>query len=131
MYTCIYITVMFHCIDPPLASIFASLCPSLHDPPFCLTYLEISLLLLVVRIPIHSCPWLAINCSSLATSPTPRHPTDQVTYLHRRHQQHQLSCLIQRCILLNKSIDVSEGRLKFFIRTILKMVWSHYAILRV
>jgi hypothetical protein len=32
--------------------------------------LEILLLLLVVRIPIHSCPWLAINCSPLATSPT-------------------------------------------------------------
>jgi hypothetical protein len=51
--------------------------------------------LLVVRIPIHSCPWFAINCSSLAASPTPRHPTDQVTYIHRRHQQHQVSCLIQ------------------------------------
>ncbi len=40
-------------------------------------------------------PWFAINCSLLAASPIPRHPTDQVTYLHRRHQQHQLSHLIQ------------------------------------
>ncbi len=55
--------------------------------------------LLVVRIPIHSCPRFAINCSPLAASPTPRHPTHQVTYLHRQHQQHQLSLLIH--ILLN------------------------------
>jgi hypothetical protein len=46
------------------------------------------------RIYIHSCPWFAINCSPLVASHTPRHPTDQVTYLHRRHQQHQLSRLI-------------------------------------
>jgi hypothetical protein len=68
--------------------------PSLHDPTLLFTYLEIPLLLFVVRIPIHSCPWLAIKCSPLATSPTQGHPTDQVTYLHRRHQQHQPSCLI-------------------------------------
>ncbi len=43
------------------------------------TYLENQLFLLVVRIPIHSCPWFAINCSPLAASPTPRPPTDQVT----------------------------------------------------
>jgi hypothetical protein len=49
--------------------------------------------LTVVQIPIHSCPWLAINCSPLAALLTPRHPTDQETYLHRRHQQHQLSRL--------------------------------------
>ncbi len=39
------------------------------------TYLENQLLLLMVRIPIHSCPWFAINCSPLPASPTPRHPT--------------------------------------------------------
>jgi hypothetical protein len=33
--------------------------------PF-LTNLEIPLLLLVVGILIHSCPWLAINCSPIA-----------------------------------------------------------------
>ncbi len=38
--------------------------------------------LLMVRIPIHSCPWFTINCSPFAASPTPRHPTDQVAYLH-------------------------------------------------
>ncbi len=56
--------------------------------------------LLVMRIPIHSCPWLAINRSPLAASPTPRHPTDQVTYLHRRHQQRQPYCLTQYKMLL-------------------------------
>jgi hypothetical protein len=72
---------------------FASHCPMGHflfhllTPLF--TYLENQLLLLMVRIPIHSCPWFSINCSPLAASPTPRHPTDQVTYLHRRHQQHR------------------------------------------
>ncbi len=35
--------------------------------------------LIVARIPIHSCPWFAINCSPFATSPTPTHPTEQVT----------------------------------------------------
>jgi hypothetical protein len=52
--------------------------------------------LLVMRIPIHSYPWFAINCSPLAASPTPRHPTDQFTYLHRRFQHtHQLFRLKQ------------------------------------
>ncbi len=59
-------------------------------------------LLLVMRIPIHSCPWFAINCSPLATSPTPRHPTDQVTHLHRRHQQRQPFRLTQE--FLNKNV---------------------------
>jgi hypothetical protein len=36
-------------------------------------------ILLVVRIPIHSCPWFAMNCSPFATSPTLTHPIDQVT----------------------------------------------------
>jgi hypothetical protein len=55
---------------------------------------------LVVRIPIHSCPWFANNCSPLAASPAPRHPTDQVTYLHRQHQQHQPSRLINFCVII-------------------------------
>ncbi len=68
--------------------------PLLCDLTSLFTYLENRLLLLVVRIPIHSCPWFAINSSPLAASPTPRHPTDQVTYLHRQHQQCQPSRLI-------------------------------------
>ncbi len=64
---------------------FASRSPSFHSLlylpiPLC-TYLENKLLLLVERIPIYSCPRFAIDCSPLAASPTPRHPTDQVTYL--------------------------------------------------
>ncbi len=51
--------------------------------------------LIVARIPIHSCLWFAIDCSPFTASPNPTHPTDQVQYLHRRHQQHQLSRLIQ------------------------------------
>jgi hypothetical protein len=35
--------------------------------------------LLMVRIPIHSCPWFAFNCPPFATSPTLTHPIDQVT----------------------------------------------------
>ncbi len=45
-------------------------CPNL--PPFIWLipsfYLENQLLLCVVQIPIHSCPWFAINCSPLAAS---------------------------------------------------------------
>jgi hypothetical protein len=81
-------------VNPPLAFLFALSCPSCMNQPFFLLTWR-SALLLMVRIPIHSCPWLAINCFPLAASPTPRHPTDQVTYLYRRHQQHQPSHLIQ------------------------------------
>jgi hypothetical protein len=35
--------------------------------------------LLMVRIPIHSCPWSVITCPPFATSPTLPHPIDQVT----------------------------------------------------
>jgi hypothetical protein len=48
--------------------------PLLHLSTPLFTYLENQLLLLVVRIPIHSCPWFAINCSPLAASPTPGTP---------------------------------------------------------
>ncbi len=82
-------------VNPPLASRSYFSLPLLHDSTPLFTYLEILLLLLGVRIPILSCPWLAVNCSPLAASPTPGHPTDQVTYLHRLHQQHQPSRLTQ------------------------------------
>jgi hypothetical protein len=54
-----------------------------------------SAILLVARIPIHSCPWFAINCSPFAASPTPTHPKIKFQYLHRQHQQHLPSRLIQ------------------------------------
>jgi hypothetical protein len=95
-YTCIDMCthMMILCQLTPCFLILLQFAPFCTTQPLFFTYLEILLLLLVVRIPIHSCPWFAINCSPLAVSPTPRHPTDQVTYLHRRHQ-HQPSRLIQ------------------------------------
>jgi hypothetical protein len=72
-----------------LLPVLALTCPLLCDWTPLFTYLENQLLFFMVRIPIHSCPWFAINCSPLAASPTPRHPIDQVTYLHRQHQQHR------------------------------------------
>jgi hypothetical protein len=86
------------CSSFRLTTPFASRSPLpdslLHLPIPLFTYLENQLLLLVVRIPIHSCLWFAINCFPLVASSIPRHHTDQVTYSHRRHQQHQPSCLI-------------------------------------
>ncbi len=56
----------------------ASHCPlPLLETPFYL--LGEPAFLLMVQIPIHSCPWFAINCSPFAASPTPMHPIDQVT----------------------------------------------------
>ncbi len=89
--------------------------PLLHLSTPLFTYLENQLFLLAVRIPIHSCPWFAINCSPLAAWPTPRHPTDQVTYLHRRHQQHQPSRLIHfwQCIVyLERVISLESTSVK-------------------
>ncbi len=86
---------MFSLSTSPCLHLCFILLPLVWPNPSFFINLEILLLLLVVRMPIHSCPWLAINCSPLATSPTQRHPTDQVTYLHRRHQQHQPTRLIQ------------------------------------
>ncbi len=88
---------MIPCQPTPLLPVLAFILPLSCDSTLLFTYLDILLLLLVVHIPIHSCPWFAINYSPLAASPTPRHPIDQVTYLHRRHQQHQPSCPTQVC----------------------------------
>jgi hypothetical protein len=94
MHRYIHVTMTISCQPTPLLPSLLHLTP-LHEPTLLFTYLEILLLLLLVQIPIHSCPWLAINFSPLAASPTPRHPIDQDTYLHRRHQQHQPSRLTQ------------------------------------
>jgi hypothetical protein len=53
----------------------SSLPPPLYLTPL-FTHLENQFFLLVVRIPIHSCPWFAINCSPFAVSPTLTHTTD-------------------------------------------------------
>jgi hypothetical protein len=71
----------------PCFPLLPQFCSLLYGLTSLFTYLENQLLLLGMQIPIHSCPWFAINCSPLAASPTPRHPTDQVTHLHRRHQR--------------------------------------------
>ncbi len=111
---CAHTTTMISCQLTPWHPIPA-LFPLFRDPTLLFTYLEILLLLLVVRIPIHSCPWFAINCSPLAALPTPRHPIDQVTYLQRQHQQHQPSHLTQvekiwrnycRCLVRQKTAQI-------------------------
>jgi hypothetical protein len=94
-YTQIYSIQRFFSQPTPLLPVLALICTLLYDLTPLFTYLENQLLLHVMRIPIQSCPWFAINCSPLAASPTPRHPTDQVTYLHRRNQQRQPFCLTQ------------------------------------
>jgi hypothetical protein len=81
MHRCIHITMMISHQPSPLLLSLLHL-PLLHEPTLLFfTYLEILLLWLVARMPIHSCPWFAINCFPLAASPTPRHPIHQVTYL--------------------------------------------------
>ncbi len=73
-----YITVFTPEMWPMLIPPLASYCPLfLLITPFYL--LGEPAFLLVVRIPIHSCPWFAINCSPFATSPTPTQLIDQVT----------------------------------------------------
>jgi hypothetical protein len=81
-YICTYVCTQqrWFLVNPSLASRPCFILPLSHDPTLLFTYLEILLLLLVVQIPIHSCPWFVINCSPLAASPTPWHPIDQVTY---------------------------------------------------
>jgi hypothetical protein len=85
MNRCVHVTLTISCQPTPLLPSLLHLSP-LHELTLLFTYLEILLLLLVVRMPIHSCPWLAINSSPLVVSPTPRHPIEQVTNLHRRNQ---------------------------------------------
>ncbi len=45
----------------PLCPLPIALC---NEPPF-FTYLEIPFLMIVVRMPIHTCPWLVIDCPPL------------------------------------------------------------------
>jgi hypothetical protein len=94
MHRCIYTQQQRFLVNPPPCFRPCFILPLLRDPTLLFTYLEILLLLLMARIPIHSCPWFAINRSPIAAPPTPRHPIDQVTYVHRRHQ-HQPFCLTQ------------------------------------
>jgi hypothetical protein len=95
----------------PLLSVLALSLRLLYDSTLLFTYLEILLLLFVMRKnPSTLVPGLLSTVLPLLLHP-PRHPTDQVTYLHRRHQQHQSSrlthllCIKRRrmiCLLLVK-----------------------------
>jgi hypothetical protein len=68
------------CINPtPCSSLPALLFATPHSLLPALYLLGEPAFLLVVRIPIRSCPWFAINCPPFAASPTLTHPTDQVT----------------------------------------------------
>ncbi len=104
-YALIYSIQWFFSQPTPLLPVLALICPFLYDLTPLFTHLENQLILLMMRIPIHSCPWFAINCSPLSASTTPRHPTDQVTYLHRQHQQRQTFGLTQLATLCKWRID--------------------------
>jgi hypothetical protein len=69
MHTYVYIYSDAFLVNPPFAPVLDLTCSPLPTLPF--TYLEIPLLMLVVRISTHSRPWLAINCSPLAAQPPP------------------------------------------------------------
>ncbi len=95
MYACIYTTMMFFfSVNPPFASIFASFFPPLPDPTL-LVYLLGDPASFACCVNTHS---LLSLVSYQLFSPCyfthHKHPTDQVTYLHRRHQQHQSTRLI-------------------------------------
>ncbi len=88
---------------------------SFDQPPFCFplclfltlawvnhsfsTYLEIPLLVIMVRISIHSRPWLVINCSPLASQPFLGTPHISCYMFTKTTSQHQLHCLIQLFLL--------------------------------
>jgi hypothetical protein len=50
---------LVYCHPPPSFPFTSSPLPTYQINPF--TYLEIPLFDLVVRMPVHSCPWLAVN----------------------------------------------------------------------
>ncbi len=118
--TCIYRTYRYSAVlSQPLPLLPVPHYPIpfvLANPPFYLLGEPAFFFLLVVRIPIHSCPRFAINCSPLAASPTPRHPRDQVTYFHRRHQQHQPSRLIHKQLMYSTVSAKKNGRFSKIIR---------------
>ncbi len=82
------------CWPTPWPCLALSPLPYMYQP-FPFIDLEVLFLVLVVWISIHPRPWLASTVLPLLLNPPRRHPTDQITYLHRRHQQHQPVCLIQ------------------------------------
>ncbi len=65
--------------------------------------------LLVVQITIYFWLWFANSCPPLASSPTLSHPTDQVKYLHRRHQQYQPSSSDSLHLMMWSSFLLTRG----------------------
>jgi hypothetical protein len=85
MHICI-VTFLF--VNPSLSPLLASSNPSYTICP--LVYLLGDPSSFASGANTH--PLLSLGgCSPLLLNPPRRHPTDQVTYLHRRHQQHQPS----------------------------------------
>jgi hypothetical protein len=80
---------------PPLPLLHAPFpFPCVMTHPF-FTYLEIPLLAIAVRMPIHTRPWLVIDCPPLAPyPPTPflTAPTGHVTCFQRQH--HNISYIV-------------------------------------
>jgi hypothetical protein len=61
-----YIYSAVSLVNPPLLPSVIFSIPLLHESTTPFTYLGIPFLVIVVRISIHSRPWLVINCSPLA-----------------------------------------------------------------
>ncbi len=61
-----YIYSAISLVNPPLLPPLIYSIPLLHESTTPFTYLEIPFLVIMVRISIHSRPWLVINCSPLA-----------------------------------------------------------------
>jgi hypothetical protein len=53
-------------VNPPLLPSLIYSIPLLHETTTPFTYLKIPFLVIVVRMSIHSHPWLVVNCSPLA-----------------------------------------------------------------
>ncbi len=86
--------VTFLFVNPPLVpSLFHSI--SLIQPVPLFTYLEILFFCSWCEYPSTLVPGWLSTVLPLLLNPPLRLPTDQVTYLHRWHQQHQPSRLIQ------------------------------------
>ncbi len=83
---------------PPPASLFCPLPVPLCKWTPLFTYLEISFLVIVVRMSIHTLPQLVIDCPPLAPqfSPSPPNSTYSSCYMFTETtSQHQLHCLLQ------------------------------------
>jgi hypothetical protein len=117
-------------LTPP----FASHSPSSHSP----LYLPIPLFYLLgepasLARGANTHPLLSLVCYQLF-SPCcfthPKAPPDQVTYLHRQHQQHQPSRLIQLPLFGNFEPKVAQEEKYFLYKYVLDLnltsIWPQY-----